>query len=165
MQMTPCDLLSDDSSDEESSVSGDSVIHVMIPHYLKEKAFSFQSVMSSTIGSPLMSNQSTVRETLSLRSETAAGFHSSRSSTAKNSLVSVNEIYQDDVLLDLEGYSTDGSLPKKRKPWDSGDQLRDRLARTVAEVILAKLVLENVVSVLRVIYSGICISVYIGNFA
>ena len=136
MQMTPCDLLSDDSSDEESSASGDSVIHVMIPHYLKERALTFQSIMSSAVAS----DHSTVRETLSLQSDPAGDLDSSLSSTAKNSFTSIHDICQDYLMADMEGYSTDGSLPRKRRPWDTGDQLRDRLARTVAEVILAKLV-------------------------
>lgn len=138
MQMTPCDLLSDDSSDDESSVSGDSVIHVIIPHYLKEKASSLRSLRSSLLNSPMMSAHSTLREASSLPSELTS-IQNSRSSTAKNSLIAVNEIYQDEIWLE-RSYMSDESPPKKRKPWDPADQLRDRLARTVAEVILAKLV-------------------------
>lgn len=139
MQMTPCDLLSDNSSSETSSVSGDAVIHVIIPQYLKEKAFSSRSITSSSVNSPRMSAHSTVRETMSLPSNITS-IPNSRSSTAKNSVLSQSEMYQDDSLSE-GGYTSDGSLPRKCKPCDPADQLRDRLARTVAEVILAKLVL------------------------
>ena len=139
MQMTPCDFLSDDSSSETSSVSGDSVIHVIIPQYLKERALSLRSFSSNSVNSPMTSAHSTMRECVSLPSNMTS-IPNSRSSTAKKSLASFKEMYQDDGLSE-GGYMSDGSLPRKRKPLDPADQLRDRLARTVAEVILAKLVL------------------------
>ena len=140
MQMTPCDLLSDDdSSDDASTVSGGSIIHVIIPEYLKERALSLRSFSSSSANTPRNSAQSTLRNYGSLPSYTTS-IPNSRSSTAKKSLVSYKDIYQDDSLSE-GGYASDGSLPRKRRPLDPAEQLRDRLARTVAEVILAKLVL------------------------
>ena len=139
MQMTPCDLLSDDSSSGASTVSGDSIIHVIIPEYLKERALSVRSFSSSSVNTPMNSARSTMRDCVSLPSYMTS-IPNSRSSTARKSLTSFKDMYQDDGLSE-GGYMSDGSLPRKRKPLDPAEQLRDRLARTVAEVILAKLVL------------------------